>query len=148
MGFKEFIQSIFIKFGYVISRDDVVSADMDQAFVGVRAAAKPYSMTSVANMFALYKAVEYIAHNEIPGSFVECGVWRGGSSMAMALTLLSQNVPPRDIYLFDTFEGMTPPGTEDVLIRGGKSAQQLTREYGSSQDHWIVAYAGLEESQG
>ena len=34
-------------------------------------------MTSKERMYALYKSVEYIIKNNIPGDFVECGVWRG-----------------------------------------------------------------------
>lgn len=144
---KELIQSLFLRFGYVVSRDNAVTADMDPGFAAVRRAAKPYSMTSVSNMFALYKAVEYIVRNDIPGGFAECGVWRGGSAMTVALTLLAQNAAARDIYLFDTFAGMTPAGPEDVLIRTGESASEIERKKGDSRDHWIVAYASLEEVQ-
>lgn len=41
------------------------------------------------------------------GCIVECGVWRGGMSAAMADTL-----PGRAHYLFDSFEGL-PPATEN-----------------------------------
>lgn len=50
---------------------------------------KSYTMTSPERIYALIKAVEYVINKEIGGAFVECGVWKGGSSMAMALTLLS-----------------------------------------------------------
>jgi hypothetical protein len=44
----------------------------------------------------------------------ECGVWRGGSVLAMILTLQELGVNDRDIYLYDTFEGMTEPSAADV----------------------------------
>ncbi|MGH9184340.1 MAG: TylF/MycF/NovP-related O-methyltransferase, partial [Acidimicrobiales bacterium] len=43
-----------------------------------------------------------------------CGVWRGGSMMAAALTLLRLGDTSRDLYLYDTYTGMTEPGEEDV----------------------------------
>jgi hypothetical protein len=73
----------------------------------------PYTVTSKAKMRSLYEAVKYINQNHIKGSFVECGVYRGGSVMNMALTQQTfSNVV--HIYLFDTYEGMTPPGEFDV----------------------------------
>lgn len=42
-----------------------------------------------------------------PGSVVECGVWRGGMSAAIAEIMGTE----REIYLFDSFEGL-PDATE------------------------------------
>ena len=44
----------------------------------------------------------------VPGVIVECGVWRGGMSAALA-TILGPN---RTYYLFDSFEGLPPPKEE------------------------------------
>lgn len=77
---------------------------------------KDYTMTSRYRMYALYKAVKYIVNSKIPGDFVECGVWRGGSSMVIAYTLLEMNEINRKIYLYDTFEGMSKPANNDYSI--------------------------------
>jgi O-methyltransferase len=53
------------------------------------------------------------------GCVVECGVWRGGVSAAMADTL-----PGRVHFLFDSFEGL-PPAREDV---DGQSAIAFQRD--------------------
>lgn len=37
----------------------------------------------------------------VPGSVVECGVWRGGMSAAIA-----HMIPDKNYYLFDSFEGL------------------------------------------
>src|SRR4051794_31754946 len=66
----------------------------------------PFTMTSRERMFALYQATRYV--QSMPGAVVECGVWRGGSMMMSALTLEALD-DDRDIYLFDTFAGMTEP---------------------------------------
>lgn len=47
-------------------------------------------------------------------SIVECGVYKGRQIVMMARTLLAEGVRDRDIYLYDTFAGMTEPGPEDV----------------------------------
>jgi O-methyltransferase len=60
----------------------------------------------------MYKAIEYIVRNNIPGDLVECGVWNGGSILLMALALQHFGDTSRKIYLYDTFEGM--PAPQDV----------------------------------
>ncbi len=74
---------------------------------------RPYTMTSPRRIAALVDSVEYVVREDVPGALVECGVWRGGSMMAAALTLLRLGVRDRDLYLFDTFRGMPPPTEED-----------------------------------
>jgi hypothetical protein len=91
-------------------------------------AVKPFTMTSELRIAALIKAVRYVVHAGIPGDFVECGVWRGGSMMAVALTLLNLQVRDRHLYLYDTFEGMPPPTAADVDIMGKTAADQLVHE--------------------
>lgn len=73
-----------------------------------------HTITTPRRIAALCTTVEYVVRDEVPGAIVECGVWRGGSVMAAALTLLRLDAADRDLYLFDTFRGMTPPTEEDV----------------------------------
>src|SRR5690348_5658483 len=67
----------------------------------------PHTMTGRARLLALVDAVRYVLARGIPGALAECGVWRGGSVLAMLLTLQDAGAGDRDVYLFDTFEGMT-----------------------------------------
>src|SRR3954452_13888932 len=60
----------------------------DPADRGIVEAALPFTMTGIPRILAVVDSVRYCAHREISGAFVECGVWRGGSVMAMLLTLL------------------------------------------------------------
>jgi hypothetical protein len=76
--------------------------------------ALPFTMTGVARMQALIDAVRYVADRNLPGALVECGVWRGGSVLAMLLTLRELGVTDRDVFLYDTFEGMTAPTEHDL----------------------------------
>ena len=86
---------------------------------------QPFTLTSVERIAALCHAVEYISRFNIPGSIVECGVWRGGSMMAAALTLLRFNDFNRRLYLFDTFEGQTPKTDVDRESIAGIEAREL-----------------------
>src|SRR5690606_25041052 len=60
------------------------------------------TLTSAARIAALCDAVTYIVRNGIEGDFAECGVWRGGSVMAAALTLQRLGDTSRNLYLYDT----------------------------------------------
>jgi hypothetical protein len=74
-----------------------------------------HTMTTPRRIAALCDGVEYVVRAGVPGALVECGVWKGGSMMAAALTLLRLGAADRDLYLFDTFAGMPPPTQEDVF---------------------------------
>jgi hypothetical protein len=112
--------------------------DFEQADIELYRRVDDYTMTTPPRIYALARAVEYVAAREIPGGIVECGVWRGGSMMAAALTLLRLGVIDRDLYLFDTFMGMTPPSDEDVRGSGERAADLLAAE-GPESDIWAIA---------
>jgi O-methyltransferase len=101
-------------------------------------------MTSVERLYALYKAVEYVVAAQIPGDFVECGVWRGGSLMMMALALARCGGVGRTLHGFDTFEGMPPPGARDVKHATGEPASALLARSLKTQDSVIWALAPLD----
>lgn len=71
-------------------------------------------MTSPERLVALMDATSYVVRRGIPGALVECGVWRGGSVLAMIAVLQHLDVTDRDVYLYDTFQGMTRPGALDT----------------------------------
>jgi O-methyltransferase len=96
---------------------------------------RPYTMTGVERVCALIEAVRYCVRRGVPGDFVECGVWRGGSVLAMICTLQDLGVTDRDIHLFDTFEGMTAP-TEHDSSPYNPSAPQLLREVEEGDPSW------------
>jgi O-methyltransferase len=87
----------------------------------------PYTMTDVARTLSLIHAVRYIEHNSVPGDIVECGVWRGGSMMAVARTLLNMGVSDRQLHLYDTFEGMTAPTSRDIDFAGVPAAESFNK---------------------
>jgi hypothetical protein len=105
-------------------------------------AVSPYTMTTTERLLALIHSVRHIARSGITGSIVECGVWRGGSMMAVARTLLIERDTSRHLYLFDTFEGMTEPTAKDKT-RHGVLAQTKLAETEKGTGAWC--YAGLDE---
>ena len=74
----------------------------------------PFTLASPERVHALTESVRYVIRMGVPGAFVECGVWRGGSVLAMIRALQREGVSDRDIYLYDTFKGMTKPTDLDT----------------------------------
>jgi len=109
-------------------------------------ACKPFTMTSDARLWATISASKYIANNNIEGAFVECGVWRSGSSMAMALSLLDLGIRDRAFFLYDTFSGMTAPSGEDIDLENVKAEDVLnTTPKQDGNNIWCIA--SLEDVQ-
>jgi len=98
-------------------------------------------MTSPERMHALYQAVNYVTDAGVPGDVVECGVWRGGSSMLSALSLIARADTSRTLWLYDTFEGMTPPTELDVKFDGASAGELLAAQERTADaaNDWCVA---------
>ena len=56
---------------------------------------------------------ERVIDNNVPGDFIETGVWRGGACIMMRAVLQAYNVKDRKVWLADSFEGLPPPNVED-----------------------------------
>ena len=151
---KEFLQTILGRLGFElivtghkghITIYNGFPKDMDERFKEIYDECKAYTTTSIERMYALYKAVEYIIHKQIPGDFAECGVWRGGSTMIMAHTLLkAQQNATRNIYLYDTFAGMTKPTEKDVCISDASPALNTWKKM-QKKNYNTWAYSPLDE---
>jgi hypothetical protein len=92
---------------------------MEPEFLNLYDRCKGYTMTSIERMYAIFKAVEYICKNNIAGDFVECGVWKGGSSMMAALSFIHFG-KNKELWLYDTFTGMPEATEADVDFKGLK----------------------------
>ena len=133
--------------GYRISRRDRLPSDLDASTVATIEFVQPYTATSPERINALCQAVRYITSNAIPGVIVECGVWRGGSMMAAARTLIEMGDTSRELYLFDTFAGLVAPGPFDLAPDGTPAAKRFAKEAreDGSGSRWCEA--PLEEVQ-
>lgn len=103
----------------------------------------PFTLTSPERVAALCSSVEYIVRNKIPGDFVECGVWKGGSVMAAALALIHFGTDLRRLHLFDTFAGMTQPDPVDCRARDHKPAADIMAS--ADINHGIWCFCPIEE---
>jgi O-methyltransferase len=102
-----------------------------------------FTMTSQERIFGLIEAVKYIIGNKIEGDIVECGVWKGGSMLAAAETLLKFENSKRHLYLYDTFEGMSEPTELDISFNNEKANHLLNADK-DKEKNLIWAFSSLE----
>jgi len=144
---RKTIQTLLNKTGYAIVPYDPSRGEFPPDFepldIEIIRKVTPYTMTSPERIFSLMNAVRYVVDNNIQGDIVECGVWKGGSMMAAALTLMALQATEINLYLFDTFDGMTSPGEHDVSFEG-ISAGKLLQDSNKTEEAAIWAYSPLE----
>ena len=139
MTIKNKIQNTLNYFGYKIERVDTFYKE-DLFFKKLLKKVKKFTMTNSKRIFYLYFSVNYIIKNKIPGEIVECGVWKGGSVMAIVFTLLKNKNKNKRIFLYDTFMGMTKPSKKDYMLKSNISAKNLIE-----QNEYLRCIANLSE---
>jgi O-methyltransferase len=105
----------------------------------------PFTMTSKYAVCALRLAVQHIVGSNVPGDIVECGVWKGGSMMAVATTLLQLKTTDRALHLFDTFDQMSSPTDVDRTVHGQSADEILAGLASEPGKPWTCC--GMEETR-
>ena len=141
------VRALLRRGGYDLVRWDAWAySDFDPEDRRIVSEVASFTRTGPERVYALIQATKYVARAEVPGAIVECGVWRGGSMMAAAKTLLNLGRVDRDLFLFDTFAGMSDPSAADVDWAGVPATQQLARESAEEAES-IWCYSPIEEVQ-
>jgi len=128
----------------IATSEPPVDFDIMPEVLDIHRRVSPFTMTSLDAVSALVDAVRHIRRHRIGGAIVECGVWKGGSMMAVALELQREGEVGRDLWLYDTFEGMPEPGEGDVDHAGAK-ALVVFLENQTKPDASAWCDAGIEE---
>ena len=102
-------------------------------------------MTSLDRRASLLGAVDHLVRHRIAGDIVECGVWRGGSMMLAALALMARGDTSRDLWLYDTFEGMSEPTAADREPVAARAPRRSWRARRAATGVWCEA--GLADVQ-
>lgn len=133
---------------------DGLPPDFDSETAATVAAVQGYTVTSPERVQALCAATRYVVEAKIPGAIVECGVWRGGSALAVVRTLRALSADDTDVYLFDTFDKFPNPGSEDYDLFGTHASRyhdlmEELRPLGKAWDDFPVSQTrALLESTG
>ncbi len=78
-------------------------------------AVRRHSQLNFYRLANTYDLAQRLRRSSVAGSFVECGVWRGGCVAIMAVIAASEK-KGRMTWIFDSFEGMPEPTHEDGAV--------------------------------
>lgn len=67
------------------------------------------TMIGLKRLDNIQYCVGEILKNNIPGDFIETGVWRGGATILMKALLKVSNINDRTVWVADSFEGLPKP---------------------------------------
>jgi len=137
---NKYIRPIVNKLGIQVTKYSRYPCDFTETDKKIWDTVKPFTMTTPEGVSVLIDAVKYVVENNIEGDLVECGVWRGGSAMTIALALKEMGKEDREIYLYDTFTGMSTPTDKDVSKFWGKASDIfLTTRTSEDTSNWCLS---------
>lgn len=93
--------------------------------------------SSKQRLYATALAVDYVNRVGLQGAFVECGIWKGGNAI-VAKKVSETRGDSRQFYLYDTFSGHLPPGSKDVSLEDGSSAEAKYKSIVKSSGSWAA----------
>ena len=87
------------------------------------------------NIMDTEEAIRYCNENCIDGDYVECGVFWGRHPIKACNTIIKNKFLKINIYMFDTFEGLTKPGKYDYACPGVNNLnnKQIMEKWGKNK---------------
>ena len=87
-----------------------------------------FTMVGHQRLDNIRTCIERVLADRIPGDFVECGVWRGGSSIFAKAVFNIHGAADRKVWLADSFEGMPVQSESDKIDPDLGDALEVSRE--------------------
>ena len=78
-----------------------------------------HSMAGNKRLLNIQTLAEDVIDKNIPGDFIETGVWRGGACIFMSAVLRAYGVTDRNVYVCDSFQGLPPPKDHEYPVDRG-----------------------------
>ncbi len=136
---KNLIKRIFDISGYTIINNKQIIVELSEKDKSLIEIVEKYTMTPRIRIFNLLQALRHLKEKSIEGDYVECGVWKGGNILLFKKFLNNEETQNRNIYAYDTFEGMTDPDENDFEISTNiKSKYLLENDYHKKTNNWGV----------
>jgi hypothetical protein len=86
--------------------------DAEKRLIGRDWPQHAHTMIGLTRLRHVRGCIDRILKENIPGDFIETGVWRGGTCIFMRAMLAAYDVRDRRIWVADSFEGLPPPTPE------------------------------------
>jgi len=93
--------------GMVVYRETKV--DLERRAEGRDWPADAETMIGLRRLDNLHHCIQQVIREEVPGDFIETGVWRGGACIFMRAALMAYDDQTRRVWVADSFEGLPKP---------------------------------------
>jgi len=70
------------------------------------------SMLPLSRFDQLQACISSVLRDQVPGDFIETGVWRGGATIFMRGVLKAYDINDRHVWVADSFEGLPKPDAD------------------------------------
>jgi O-methyltransferase len=77
------------------------------------------TMIGIKRLENIQYCFQQVIKENIPGDFIETGVWRGGSTIFMRALLKEANITDRNVWVADSFEGLPKPDEDKYTADKG-----------------------------
>lgn len=74
---------------------------------------RAHTMVGLKRLHNLQRLIERVLSDNVPGDFIETGVWRGGACIFMRGVLKVYDVRDRIVWVADSFQGFPEPTRDD-----------------------------------
>lgn len=71
-----------------------------------------HTMVGLKRLDNVQFCIQEIINNNIPGDFIETGVWRGGTTIFMRAVLKAYDITDRRVWVADSFQGLPSPKSD------------------------------------
>lgn len=95
---------------------DFIYNPSEQRVSGLDWPARAHSMIGLRRLDNIQVCAAEVLANDIPGDFMETGVWRGGATIFMRALLKAYGEQTRKVWVADSFEGLPAPDSEKYPV--------------------------------
>ena len=85
-----------------------------------------HTMVGMSRLDNIQNCIESLLKRNIPGDFIETGVWRGGATILMRAVLAAYGEKTRKVWAADSFEGLPPPNPEKYPADEGLDLSKIS----------------------
>ena len=115
-----------------------------------------HTMIGLKRLRNVRECAQRVIVDQVPGDFIEAGVWRGGAAIMIRAVIQACGVWDRRVWVADSFEGLPKPNvalypvdstlgemhTHDFLRVSVAQVQENFRKYGLLDERVVFVRAG------
>jgi hypothetical protein len=94
--------------------------------IGIDWPSRAHTMVGLTRLRSLRWQVAQVLQDNVPGDFIETGVWRGGASIYMRALLAAHGITDRRVWVADSFAGLPPPNPAEFPADAGDELYKIS----------------------